>query len=106
MSMITMGHATVLSCIKNLKNDYNIESFKIKSDDSFILRRGVKRWKMVSEETTQMNKRAHSHVSIMTNPIEDAELVLNLSRSPNKKSESPCRSTISNYANLAITNDD
>jgi|SouAtlMetagenome_1021521.scaffolds.fasta_scaffold00092_4 hypothetical protein len=53
-----------------------------------------------------MNERAHSHISIMTNPIEDAELVLNLSRSPNKKSESPCRSTISNYANLAITNDD
>ena len=53
-----------------------------------------------------MSERAHSHVSIMTNPIEDAELVLNLSRSPNKKSKSPCRSTISNWENLEITNDD
>ena len=33
-------------------------------------------------------------------------MVLNLYRSPNKKSKSLCRTTISNYANLVITNDD
>ena len=51
-----------------MKNDENIEYLKIKSDDRFILRRGGKRWKTVSEATTLMHERVHSHVSIMTNP--------------------------------------
>ena len=39
MSIMTMGHTTVLHCITNLKNNNNIESFKIKSDNCFVLRR-------------------------------------------------------------------
>ena len=52
-----------------------------------------------------MNDKAHSHVFMITDPIEDPELILDLSRSPNKKRNSPCRSKISNYTTLAITND-
>ena len=70
----------IIKLYKNLKNDDNIESFKIKSDDRFVLRCG-KKLKTVSEETTLMNERAHSHVYIMTYSIEEAKLILNLSRS-------------------------
>ena len=53
-----------------------------------------------------MSDRSHSHVSMMTDPIVDAELVLNLSRSPNKKKRnSPCRSIIS-YCKTFVIDDD
>ena len=52
-----------------------------------------------------MNDRGHIHVSMMTDPIDDAELIINLSRSPNKRSNCPHMSTISNCENLEITND-
>ena len=61
-----------------------------------------KRWETVREETTLTSERAHSHVSMMTDPIEDAELIRNLSRSPNKTSNSPSKSTISDHAKLEI----
>ena len=51
-----------------------------------------------------MNKRAHSHVSMTIDLIEDTELILNLSHSANKTRNSPSRSTISNYANLEVAN--
>ena len=85
MHIITMGHTTVLRCIKNLKNDDNIESFKIKSDGRLVLRRGGERWKTVSKVTTLMSERAHSHVSMMADRIDDVEFVLDFSRSSNKK---------------------
>ena len=52
-----------------------------------------------------MSERAHSNVSMMTDPIEHAESILNLSWSPNKISNSPHRSAIGNCANLEIAND-
>ena len=42
MSVTTMGCATVLCHMQNLKNDDNIECFKIISDDRFVLRHGGK----------------------------------------------------------------
>ena len=56
----------------------------------------------MKKATALMNEKIHNHVSMMTDPVDDADLVLNLSR----LHSSPCKSTISNYVNLSIANDD
>ena len=100
MKMVTISFNTLLKYIKNADNLDDIESVKITADGRFVMRRGKKSFIDVSETSTLINEKAHSHVSLMTDSLEDAELILNLSRSNN-----PCRQTMSNYANFSIAND-
>ena len=51
-----------------------------------------------------INQNTHNNLSLVTDPIEDANLVLNFYNS-NKKTDVSIR-TVRNYANLAILNDD
>ena len=102
MKITMMVFSTVIECIKKLDACSSVESIKIKSDNRFVLRRGKKRLIDVSKATALMNEKVHNHAAVMTNPADDAELVPNLSRPHGDL----CKSTISNYANLPIANDD
>ena len=48
--------------------------------DDLVRRRGRKRFMSVDDATKQMSKKAHSYRSIMTDPIDDAKIVLDLNK--------------------------
>ena len=68
--------------------------------DDLVRRRGRKSVKSVKDTTKQLNKEAYSHRSIVTDPINDAKLVLDLNHG-NLRSL-PSRTTIHNHANLPV----
>ena len=81
LSMITISFSSLFKQIKNLKNVNDFESIKIISNCQFAMRCRRSRVIDVSKTSDPMNAKTYGHMSLMTNPIEDAELVLNFARS-------------------------
>ena len=72
-----MVFSTICKYVKKLNGKDNIESIKLISDARVVSRRDRKRLKDAKEASTPIDQNRHNHLTLVTDPIEDANLVLN-----------------------------
>ena len=114
VKLISMVFEPLLRNLRLMESDENCLSYNNLNDSVLVLRRGRPRILPTKETTPRMNKAVHSHRSMMTDPIKDAELALHFAmnqRANDNENDiihdfgSPSDSTVANHADLSASND-
>ena len=107
-----IAFTTLIRELKKIENDETYVS-NIKANDSLlVIKRGRRRCVPVKEASPKMNRMVHAHGSMITDPINDARLVLNFAMNERSNQNgieynfrTPSINTVKNYSNLSCAND-
>ena len=105
ISIMSVAFPTLMRHSKKCNDIDNTEDVKLKCNYRFVSKPGRKRIIEVDEATSEIILHACSHLSIITNPIEDSHLLLNVINNINNNRLiannrfSPRKMAISDYTN-------